>query len=679
MKEIKKIHIVYKTHLDIGFTDMSYKIVEYYLNDFIPKAIELANSINTKEKKLFIWTVGSWLIDRYLLEKKVEEKEKLIKAIEDGYITWHGLPFTTHSEMMTYELFERGIEIAKKLDEEFNKVTIAAKMTDVPGHTRGIIEPLCTNGIKYLHIGVNDVAHMPAVPETFIWKDSKGNEIIVNYCQGYGNSKVIEDFDEMLVLAHTSDNLGPPDKDTVLENIDKLKKQYPNAEIQASTLDIFAEKLLEIKDKLPVITEEIGDTWIHGVGSDPKKVSTFLEFLRILDKWDKENRVSKAQKDSILKELLMIPEHTWGLDAKKYLTDYINWDKEAFNKARNENLLKEEYVPKEYKKYEEFAKRGYLKEKNSLTWEKRSYEYFNESHNEQRHYIGKALSLLDKELKSEAIKVLNKMTFKFELLKKENLVLNKDFLINDYNITVNGNGSIIVKRNSLDLLLGKVTYQVFGLEHLNKWKKDYFVNWDKNELWAMPDNFKVGIEKSQIKEENQYFSPRLSNIYRFKTSIFTHMIFNEKECNIYGCPRECFIEYKFNNNDIEIITYFKDKDASRIPEGLWVSNYINSSLNEIILRKINEDINFKDVVQYGNRNYHCVNKVITIDNDNTIEIEPLDSPLTSIGEMRLYSFEQNFANINNGIHTNLYNNLWGTNFKMWYEEDIISRFKLNFK
>ena len=678
MKDIKKIHIVYKTHLDIGFTDMSYKIVEKYLNDFIPKAIELANAVNTEGERIFIWTVGSWLIDRYLLEKKGEEKEKLIKAIEDGYISWHGLPFTTHSELMTYELFQRGIEISKELDKRFGKNTISAKMTDVPGHTRGIIEPLCKNGIKYLHIGVNDVAHMPDVPEIFIWRDSKGNEILVNYCQGYGNSKAIDNFDEMLVLAHTNDNIGPPSKETILENIKKLREQYPNAEIQASTLDNFAEKLLKIKDRFPVVNKEIGDTWIHGVGSDPKKVSEFLELLRLINKWYKQNRISKNQKDSILKELLMIPEHTWGLDAKKYLTDYINWDKEDFNKARNEKILKDGYVPKEYKKYEEFAKRGYLKENNSLPWEKRSYEYFNESHNEQRKYIYNAISLLNKELKSEVIEVLNKMVFKFDLLNRENLVLDKDFLINDYNIKINDNGSITVNKDSLDLLLGKVNYQVFGLDYLNKWKREYFVNWDKNELWAMPDNFKVGIERSQIKEDNQYFSPRLVNVYRNKASIFTYSKFNEKECNIYGCPRECFIEYKFNINDIEIITYFKDKDASRIPEGLWVSNYIKSDLSQIKLRKINEDIDYTDVVKYGNRNYHCVNKVIAIGN-NIVEIEPLDSPLISIGEMRLCSFEQSFANINNGIHTNLYNNLWGTNFKMWYEEDIISRFKLNLK
>ena len=35
-----------------------------------------------------------------------------------------------------------------------------------------------------------------------------------------------------------------------------------------------------LRAQLPVITQEIGDTWIHGVGTDPKKVAQYRELLR---------------------------------------------------------------------------------------------------------------------------------------------------------------------------------------------------------------------------------------------------------------------------------------------------------------------------------------------------------------------------------------------------------------
>lgn len=50
-----KVHVIYKTHLDIGYTDLAKNVMDQYLEVFIPKAIELAEKLNLKEKQ-FIWT-----------------------------------------------------------------------------------------------------------------------------------------------------------------------------------------------------------------------------------------------------------------------------------------------------------------------------------------------------------------------------------------------------------------------------------------------------------------------------------------------------------------------------------------------------------------------------------------------------------------------------------------------
>ena len=49
---IKKVHVVFKTHLDVGYTDYAYKVISKYFDDFIPKAIELANIMNLRRKNL---------------------------------------------------------------------------------------------------------------------------------------------------------------------------------------------------------------------------------------------------------------------------------------------------------------------------------------------------------------------------------------------------------------------------------------------------------------------------------------------------------------------------------------------------------------------------------------------------------------------------------------------------
>ena len=134
--DIKKLYVLFKTHLDVGYTDFSSNVVEKYMKDFIPNSVRTAKELyESGNDARLIWTTGSWLIREYLRT----QDEKAVKALEDGikngYISWHGLPFTTHTELMNKELFEYGISISQKLDEKYGRKTIAAKMTDVPGHT----------------------------------------------------------------------------------------------------------------------------------------------------------------------------------------------------------------------------------------------------------------------------------------------------------------------------------------------------------------------------------------------------------------------------------------------------------------------------------------------------------------------------------------------------------------
>jgi hypothetical protein len=685
MENIKKVHVIYKTHLDVGFTDLAKNVVDKYINSFIPKAIELADKVNkNKEEKNFIWTVGSWLIDEYIRRASKEEKQKLVEAIVKGNIVWHGLPFTTHSELMDKDLFEFGISISKELDEKFLRNTIAAKMTDVPGHTRGIIEPLCRNGIKYLHLGVNDVSHKPNVPDTFVWRDSKGNEIIVDYCQGYGKTTIVPGLSEVLVFAHSGDNLGPPTEEDIYAQLEKIQKKFPNAEVKASTLDDYARQLVKVRHSLPVITDEIGDTWIHGIATDPYKVSCFLELLRLKNKWIKEKVLIKGSNIYIefLRNLLMIPEHTWGLDFKKYLADYKNWDKQNFIQARKLNTLSNNYIPEKYSKFGEFAREEFAAQVKHMKWEDRSYSYFESSHAEQREYITAAIETLPANLKEEAIKALEELELIPKCSDYGEVLLNSECNIQDFIVTVLLDGSIKIKGKGIEneVVLGKVNYELFGIETFKKWEKEYMVNIEQNNLWAVPDFFKLGIDDIGVQQKNILYNCKVEKCYANDQELTIEGSFGTLECSEYGCPRKVFIQYTFNENDIDMGIYLYDKDASRLPEAVWVSHFTeNSGLQDIKIKKLSEEINPLEVVEYGNRNYHCIEEASFKAGNAHISITPLDSKLLSIGERRLYNFQQNYADLKGGLHFNLYNNLWGTNFKVWYEEDIISRFKIMIK
>ena len=171
---IEKVFVVFKTHLDVGFTNYSSAVTQNYLDNFIPKALDVAEELraeNSEEK--YVWTVGSWLIWKYLQKATLEETERLTKAISAGDIVWNGVPYTVESEVMNKEMFESSLLLARKLDKRFQKHTIAAKMTDVPGHTRSIIAPLCKAGLRFLHIGVNPSSAVPKVPNFCRWQDTE--------------------------------------------------------------------------------------------------------------------------------------------------------------------------------------------------------------------------------------------------------------------------------------------------------------------------------------------------------------------------------------------------------------------------------------------------------------------------------------------------------------------------
>src|SRR5512133_1081400 len=182
---VKNIHLIFKTHLDVGFTDYASVVVANYFSKYIPASLRVAREMREAGKpERFIWTTGSWLI---------------------------------------YEYLEQAAPAARK--------TIAAKLTDVPGHTRGIVPLMAEAGIKFLHIGVNPGSTVPKVPPLFRWQDESGAELMVMYESGYGSAFEIKGMEDALAFGHTSDNMGPQSPEEVLEVYRDKRALFPGANV----------------------------------------------------------------------------------------------------------------------------------------------------------------------------------------------------------------------------------------------------------------------------------------------------------------------------------------------------------------------------------------------------------------------------------------------------------------
>lgn len=85
----------------------------------------------------------------------------------------------------------------------------------------------------------------------------------------------------MLYFDHTLDNHGASGAKAVRARFESIQQKYPGAQVTAGRLDDFAEIIWRVKDQLPVVTAEIGDTWIHGAASDPYKTAGLRTLIRL--------------------------------------------------------------------------------------------------------------------------------------------------------------------------------------------------------------------------------------------------------------------------------------------------------------------------------------------------------------------------------------------------------------
>ena len=563
----KEVLILFKTHLDVGFTDLSQNIVDKYLSEYIPTAIKIGRELQGTDTP-FIWTVGSWLIDSAL---KNDADGSVASAVADGILNWHALPFTTHTELMNPALFAYGLDLSKKLDERFGKKTIAAKMTDVPGHTIGMVPQLYDRGVEFLHIGVNPATPLPPVPPIFRWKlDDK--HITVMYQGDYGQQAEFEDF--VVYFAHTGDNLGPQSADSVREIYRQAQAEYPGAILKAATLNDVAERLRGLTD-LPVVDKEIGDTWIHGAATDPKKLSGLRHAMRNLP----------PDAPDVTDSLLLIPEHTWGMDIKMYFKDPVHYYPDEMEACKEERKTIES------------------------SWE------------EQRGYLKKAQAVMG---------------------------LAPDYPVNEPDL----DGFIETADTDCGI---EVSWQLFDNTDYERYKKTYM---RCHVEWAIWDFTKVGLPDYR----GATYTAKVTRAWQKGETKLCKLEFPTDAAQKYGLP--CF--YLTVRSGFAQLNWY-GKKACRLPQACWLK--FKGYKESWQVNKLGHWIDVMDIV--GSPLICAVDEGVR---NGQVAIHPLDSALVAPFGRRLLQY--NCGKVNQDMYFNLYNNIWNTNFPLWYSDDAVFRFTI---
>ncbi len=661
---IKNVIVIFKTHLDIGFTDLARNVVARYFEHFIPSALRLAASCRAADTdERFVWTSGSWLIYEYLEQASTAARRELERAVEAGDIVWHALPFTSHTELMTPELFRAGLRYSRELDARYGRTTCAAKMTDVPGHTRAMLPLLKEAGVRFLHIGVNPACTVPDVPPLSRWEAPDGLAITLMYQACYGSIDVLPGTGTAVAIAFTGDNGGPQTPEQITDVYATLKRRYPGAAIRAGSFNDVAEALDPVASTLPRLTCEIGDTWIHGIGSDPRKVAAFRELLRLRKQWVSCGRLAEngASDWAMLRKLALVAEHTWGVDIKTHVGDWHVWKQADFAAARTRpNFLKAE-----------------------------------ESWEEQRAFLSQAADALPAPLADEARQAIRRhlipavpvIHIGAPLCSASGTHIQTPF----FDVAFNGAGALCKLTDrangrvwaDADHALGLFAYQTFSHVHFAKYFRDYTTNiWD----WVIKDIDKAGLVVADAADVTHVAQAQVVSETRTAAGVAIRLVLRPPAVlpppHLAQFPDGVTVEWFFPlaEKAVQVTLSVANKAATRQPEALWFSFAPPGTLAaEWRLDKMGVPVSPLEVVSHGARRLHAVNAGVSWRGErDTLVIESLDVPLVAPGERTMLVFDDRLPQDGEGMHFNVFNNLWGTNFPMWMEGAFCARFNLRF-
>ena len=164
--------------------------------------------------------------------------------------------------------------------------------------------------------------HLSADGKTVVGSDGTPVESGI----GNGDCVRVEAAGVAVCYAWNSDNRGPHDFGSAMAIFKAAQSMFPKAKIQASDgFDDFVSAVWPYRETLPVVTQEIGDTWIQGASSDPLKVAQYRAISRA-----RASCIASGQCDvnaddfqTFDRLLMKVGEHTWVSRQRLFITRYL--------------------------------------------------------------------------------------------------------------------------------------------------------------------------------------------------------------------------------------------------------------------------------------------------------------------------------------------------------------------
>ena len=658
---VKKIILVFKTHFDIGFTDLAANVIRGYGSAMLREVIETCNATGDMGKLRYVWTMPAWPLWHICNHCDEELKPELDRLIENGQIVWHSLPFTSHTDFSSPDEYMQTLRFSRELAERYHKpIPVSAKMTDVPGHGLMLPELLSQAGIRFLHLGCNEFATPPQVPELFFWESPAGGRVLTMYSRGgYGTGLLPPKdwkYPVWMALMHTHDNCGPQSAGLIREMAEKARAACPEAEIVCGTMDDFYREMESCDlSGLPVIKGDLADTWIHGVGSYPAEVSLMRECRERARRihgaafegfcrgqtWDP---ALEALWNRYYEAVALFSEHTWGADVKTWLGPDRAYEKKEFLAQKTSDRCR------------------FMEE----SWREQS---------ARARLAADTLDEIEKRMIAVALPERKAQTLKLRPRGEE-----MEAAGGRYSLLFHPETGRI--RRLYDNRLEAPLLEA-GEEGALSYRYDRWGFWDINEFlrsygyhfttWGIQD---YGRENYPDCDHETYY-PAFAG-YSVSGGTLTLRYRPGTSRERYGDCGEILLSLTFREEDVFAELTLSSKEESPFVEsGSLVLPFAGKARYRI--GKPGGVVNPEtDIVDCANHAMFNLEREVTILGERAnLCVCSLDAPLFGIGSPGVYEYHRQYGTQRPAVlYMNLFNNMWGTNFPQWIGGNFTYRFVL---
>jgi len=539
-----------------------------------------------------------------------------------------------------------------------------------------------------------------------------------------------------LAMIHTHENTGAPDPKDVAALIKEAKEKMPNVRIHIGRISDFYDLLMKENPTLPVIKGDMPDTWIHGFMSMPEEVKTNKVFQRetyVAEQLNTEMNLWKGKDVSIdryidkaAENMLLFDEHTFGgaishghqlfwkyddeFKINKAAGNYYflekSWEeKSAYTKVAEKTIwpLKRNLLFELVKSVQD--KSPHVTVYNSLPWARSGRVTLFQSYYENpSHPVPPITALKDIET-GKIIPVHqdhNLLTFDATDIPAGGY---KTFVVTDGNsdisstlsadeqnkvvenkyfkLTINASTgtlqSVIDKQNNRELVdahskyaFGEYVYEQLGQEDITLYNKNYIK--PGNEDWAGQEFIRL---KDQLPNQQRIrFTGKCDRITWLNNK---SMIRATAMCQLNDSSAQRYmVSYTLYENQpyIEITVGLDGKKPVANPEAGWIAFPFALNQPEYRLLRTGGIVDpQKDLVNNTNHDFYFLNTAMAMyDKTGGIGLNCPHTPGVSIDQPGIGVYSKTRTLSTGTVFSNLYNNVWGTNFTEWVEGSHAAKF-----